>query len=880
MKSRARRFRVSNPSGEPSHFKGLCWRLNSESGILEGMKNAKRLLDFITPSHYKLTLEPRFDDFTFSGQEVIHFELRNASKELEFHCTDLKILGASLDGIKAIKIDFHPDDESVVFKFDADVAAGKHEMAISYTGPLRDDMHGFYRSSYVRDGETKWMAVTQFEPVAAREAFIVIDEPAAKATFDIELIIDEELAAISNTNVEHETRNKERGTKTVQFATTPKMSPYLLAFLVGEFERKTTTTAEGIEVGVYTTPGKVRQAEFALEVAAKTLSFYTDYFGIAYPLPKLDMIAIPDFAAGAMENWGVVTYRETALLVDAANTALFNKQYVAMVVAHELAHQWFGNLVTMGWWTDLWLNEGFASWVEYLAVDHLYPEWQMWTQFVSDDYLAARELDALANTHPIEVEVHHPAEIEEIFDQISYQKGASVIRMLYHYIGEKAFREGLHNYLDAFSYGNATTNDLWRHLEETAAKPVRRIMGDWTSKPGFPMVTMDDEGNIQQQRFFANPSETKIEKAVWPVPFGLRTDEGQTESILLEEADGRITIPTSDWLKPNPDQTSFFITGYTPDQIELLKDPLIYGKLPVIDRLGLLSDITALAEAGKLSGEQILNVASSLRHESDYAVWNGILGGIGRLMAMADDSLHDKLELFVRWLVHPRLEKLDWEPKPGESHFDTLLRPMLIGVAGRNGNEQVMAESRKRFEAHLRGALIPADLRTAVYRTIAKNGTVNDYESLFDKYKKEELQEEQRRLQTALAAFRDPELISRTLKAALSPDVRSQDSVIVILHVLMNRNGRQMAWQYIQDNWDELVRRYGSGGHLLSRLPGGLDCFATHAQADEVVDFFATHPTPGIERTVRQSVEEIRLQADWFDRDQSKLNAFLDKMKY
>lgn len=839
------------------------------------MKTAKRLLNAIAPSHYELILEPTFEDFSFTAQEIITFKLKDPSRELEFHATDLDISEAKIGQAKAKSINFNKDDQSVTFTFDTEFPAGEHKLELAYRGPLREDMHGFYRSSYEHDGQEKWLATTQFEPTAAREAFVCIDEPAAKATFDISLVIPQDLTAVSNTNPVSET--KSQASKTIKFATTPKMSPYLVAFLVGDFERVTATTKEGVEVGVYTTPGKAHQAQFALESAIKILSFYNDYFGIPYPLPKLDMAAIPDFAAGAMENWGLVTYRETAILVDPEATALANKQYVAMVVGHELAHQWFGNLVTMGWWTDLWLNEGFASWVEYLAVDHIYPEWEMWTQFVTDDYLRAQELDALANTHPIEVEVHHPNEIDEIFDAISYSKGASVIRMLYHYIGEDAFKAGLHNYLKHFSYGNAVTNDLWRFLEEASSLQVRRIMGAWTSQSGFPLVSIDNQGQIKQQRFFANPHEAKTDKTVWPIPFAFRTDDGQTEPMLFDKAESNLKLPAGQWAKPNPDQTAFFITHYSPGQIEALMDPLVHGKLPAIDRLGLISDVASLAQAGYLGGEQILKLLSALRNETDFAVWNSMLDALGQLFIISDEPMHDKLEVFARWLVQPQLARLGWEPQAGESHFTTLLRPRLIGLAGRTGDEAVIAESRRRFARHLEGELISADFRGTIYGVVARHGDEEDYEKLYKLYKTADLQEEARRILAALTAFHNVALSSRTLTMSLSKDVRSQDTVLVIARVLSNRVGRELAWKFIQANWDELVKRYGQGGHLLSYVPQSLGIFATHAKADEVTDFFATHQAPGIERNVRQAVERIRLQADWFERDQVKVNEFLNE---
>ena len=397
------------------------------------MAKVARLLENIVPERYRLNLDVDMDKFTYRGLEEIRFELKRPSKELTFHAVGLKVSEGSLEpGTKAREVRVNEDEQTVTFVFDKEIEARSHWLSVAFTGEIAETLHGFYRSKYEHAGRDKWLVTTQFEAVHAREAFVCVDEPSAKAEFELTLEIPDGLTALSNNLSASEEPGKKPGRKRVHFAVTPKMSTYLVAFMVGEFEYSEAQTAEGVNVRVYATPGKSGQLGFALEAGTKTLSFYNDYFGIPYPLPKLDMIAVPDFAAGAMENWGLVTYRETALLLDPAQTSLSNKQRVAEVVAHELAHQWFGNLVTMAWWEDLWLNEGFATWVATLAMDHLFPEWQVWTQFIDEEFAQAQELDSLANTHPIQVPVDDPRALDEIFDAISYAKGASVINMLHH----------------------------------------------------------------------------------------------------------------------------------------------------------------------------------------------------------------------------------------------------------------------------------------------------------------------------------------------------------------------------------------------------------------------------------------------------------------
>lgn len=828
------------------------------------MKNVTKLYDTITPVNYKLDLTPDISTFTFYGSETVTFTIADPSKELVWHGAALKIESAKI-GDQSAAVSYDKDEQTITFSFKDELAAGEHALNIEFTGEISDGLHGWYRSQYKDGDETKWLAVTQLEATAAREAFVCIDEPAAKATFDVTLHVEEGHTAISNGEIVKSTTTD--GVKTVQFAQTPIMSTYLLAYLVGEFEYIETTNDEGVVVRVYTTAGKKEQGQFALDVAAKTLSFYKDYFGIAYPLPKLDMIAVPDFAAGAMENWGAVTYRETAILVDEKNSSLATKQWTAMVVAHELAHQWFGNLVTMGWWTDLWLNEGFASWVEYLAVDHLFPEWNMWTQFVTDDYNHARDLDSLDNTHPIEVEVHHPREIDTIFDAISYQKGASVIRMLHAYLGEADFKKGLHDYLIKHSYGNAATTDLWAALEAASGKPVGKIMGAWTSQPGHPVVNFEFSENkttITQTRYFADPS-AKTDGAVWPIPLDVADDLLMEDAILTFKQDHK------PYFKPNRGQTGFYVVGYTSEWLKTLAPQLSSADMPVVDKFGVLSDSFDLIKAAKLTSVAGLELITNLQQETDMAVWDGMLDGLGSIMGIADDEAMDQLEKFGSWLAKPRFSALGWEPIDGESHFDALLRPRLIGVVGR-GDQATLAKARELFAA----GNIHADLRGAVYGLIARYGDEELYETFYAMYKATQDQEEQSRITRAMAQFKQPELAKRTLEFGLSDEVRAADSIRPVLGVVLNRYTSELGWQFIQENWETIVKRYGQGGHLLTYFVdviGG--AFCTQDKANEVKSFFEANPYPGIERNVKQVIERIELKAAWRERDLVSVKDYL-----
>lgn len=822
------------------------------------MKNVIHLAQSIKPVRYVLDLTPDLKSFSFTGKETVAFELLSDTKALTWHARDLKIKKAIL-GDQELKIQYNNEDETVTFSSNSVLPAGSYNLELEYQGEINDSLHGWYRSKYEDTGETKWLATTQFEATSAREAFVCIDEPAAKATFGVTLHIDASLDAISNGKIVKS--DVAGGVKSVQFEQTPIMSTYLLAFLVGEFEYIETTNAEGVIVRVYTVPGKKDQGAFALDVAARTLSFYKDYFGIAYPLPKLDMIAVPDFAAGAMENWGAVTYRETAILVDNNNSSVATKQWAAMVVAHELAHQWFGNLVTMAWWTDLWLNEGFASWVEYLAVDHLFPEWEMWTQFVTDDYAHARDLDALENTHPVEVEVHHPREVDEIFDAISYQKGASVIRMLHEYLGEADFKKGLHAYLVKHSYGNAVTADLWAALESASGKPVSTIMGAWTSLPGHPVLWFEN-GEVRQERYFADP-RAKADDAVWPIPL-----DGE----LIDRAKMIWYKNVTNEYKPNRGQTGFYVIGYTPEWLAGLAPALASEDMAVVDKFGVLTDSFDLIKAGKLDSVAGLKLIANLRNETNLVVWNGMLDGVGSMYGIADNETAELVDDYAAWLAKPRFAELGWAPQAGESHFDALLRPRLIGLVGKT-DAAVLQKARDLFES---AESIDADIRGSIYALLARMGGEAEYDKLYEMYKASDSQEEQGRIMRAMAAFKQPELAKRTLAFGLSDEVRAADSIRPLLGVVLNRFTGEIGWQFIQANWSTIEKRYGEGGHLLTYFVDAVGgAFNTSDKAREIEQFFANHPNPGIERKVKQAIERTELRAAWRDRDLAAVKNYL-----
>jgi puromycin-sensitive aminopeptidase len=848
------------------------------------MAKVARLLDALVPQRYRLKLNIDMDNFRFQGQERLEFELKQASNELELHAVGLDIAKVDLDHDPAVKMNslrVDAEAQTVRLQFDQPVSAGKHTLGLEFSGKIEETLHGLYKSNYLHEGQPKSLVVTDLEPAAAREVFVGVDEPSAKAVFELTLVVPENLTALSNTNATQE--RSVDGKKEVTFAPTPMMSTYLFAFAVGEFDHIEAKTAEGVTVGVYGVPGQGNQLQFALETGVRALSFYNEYFGVPYPLPKLDMIALPDFAAGAMENWGMITYRDTALLLDPVKTGLVHKQRVAEVITHELAHQWFGNLVTMSWWDDLWLNEGFASWVEVLAKDELFPDWHSWTEFVASDYAYALDANSLASSPALQVHIDDPRKLETFFDPgVVYAKGASIIRMLDAYLGREVFRDGLRLYLKRHAYGNAVTADLWKALAEASGKPVEDMMNAWTAQAGYPILSFEG-AEVSQQRFYSSPREA--EKAgsgeTWPVPLSLLLPDGSaTDAQLMSKNKDKLpeNVKSAGWIKPNTGQTGLYRVRYTRGMVEALEKPLHEGKLDEIDRFGLVNDIVAGTEAGFTDAGAALKLVESLRDETAYTVWSAVAGGLGAVESIVeDDELRDRLDRFGLWLVQPNVRRLGWEPKESESVFDTLMRPMVLSQAVRFDDEAVTAEARQRFDQYLAGEPVDPELRSVALYAAARHGGSAEFDSMLELYRREQSPQVKISLLAALGRFRKPALIDRYLELALSKDVRPQDIYIPLAWSFRNREGRDKAWAWVRDNWDEFIRRYGEGGKMLDRFPHYTAwAFATHDKAREIKEFYESHPHPSTSRSVPQAIESVELKADWADRDMDKIGAFIE----
>ncbi len=844
-----------------------------------------RLEKHVYPIHYNLTLEPDMISSTFSGKEVITISIDKDINKITLHSKDNNIITAEYidkDRQFANKITYDTEKETVTFYFKNKIKKGKGKLSIIWSGIINDSLRGFYKSKYVLDGVEKNIATTQFEATDARRAFPCFDEPHHKAVFEVSLVVPTGHTAISNT-LPTVIKEHSLGFNIVTFAPTPIMSTYLLAFIIGEFEYIEGKSKDNVQVRIFTTPGKKHQAKFALDVAIKSLEFYNEYFDIPYPLPILDLIAIPDFESAAMENWGAVTFRETAILVDEEHTSLSNKQWAAIVIAHELAHQWFGNLVTMDWWTDLWLNEGFASYMENFCVDHMFPNWHIWDLYLSDRYAVALKLDSLANSHPIEVEVHHPDEISEIFDMVSYAKGSAVIRMLAEYIGHDNFRDGLRHYLKKHSYKNTNTIDLWNSFEQISKKPIKEMMNSWTKETGYPLVTLKSKGEeweVNQERFFSSRIKAKEykdknkKKHLWSVPIKYESNGENINILMTKKSDPLIGTSIG---KLNKEEGTFLRVRYEKENLQKIKEEILNDKLSVKDRLGIIRDMFALAEGGYINTIEALEFSLIYKNETEFIVWSEIASGMNRVANIINnENFKDSYNRYVLSLWRPLAYKMGWNHVNGEEHSQTFLRNLSLSMAAMYGDMKIIKEAQKLFKNKDKSP-IRADIRGVVYSIVASNGGEKEWKTFEKLYEKEEMHEEKDRYARALSSFKNEKLLLQTLNFSLSNKVKNQDAPFIITAVWMNKYGKDLTWKFIKNNWELIVKNFGVEGHFLSRVLSPLGNHTSKKDLNNINKFFKKNTAPGSARTLEQSYERIESNIAWLKDDKKDIGKWLTK---
>lgn len=857
-------------------------------------KKVKRLFEQFTPNHYDIRLIISEDKNNFSGTvRILGKKTGRPAKRITLHQKALKIKNITLvaedkKGVKSnidiARVVSHKTYDELRIHADKNLYNDKYEITINFEGSITKNMDGIYPCSFMDDGIQKRLIATQFESHHAREAFPCIDEPEAKATFQLTLNHSKDEIALSNTPKISENTEKDRVISV--FDTTPIMSTYLFAFVVGEMAYLEATSKNGVKIRTYSVPKLVKTAEFALATAVKAMDFYEEYYDIPFPLPKCDFVALPDFASGAMENWGLITFREQLLLCD-DHTSLSTKQYIAVVIAHELTHQWFGNLVTMRWWTDLWLNEGFASWMEYLAIDNMFPEWNLWTQFTVDEQQSAMNADALEFTHPIEVPVRHPDEIRTIFDIISYQKGASVIHMLNDYLGPDSFRDGLRYYLKKHAYKNTDTIDLWQALEDVSKKQVTKFMSVWTSKSGFPVITIEKSNNkyiISQKRFVANPnSPARQDITIWPIP--LLTNDIDVKTIEKR----KILVPVkkdSTSLMLNRGQTGFYRVDYSHELQNNIISELSEGKLNHIDRMGLLSDGFEVTRAGYQSIDEYLDLLAIFTDESSLAAWEIIANSIGTIRNRlsvddADNTLRDAMKPFILNLISKQLNRLGWNEVVGEPHLDSLLRPLIIGLATASDDPNSISMALNLWEQKIKENYhINPDLRGIIYSTVARKGGQKEYNQLLKLYKETHSGDEKLSITAGMTSFKQPEIIKAVLELIKSDTIRLQDTGYWIAYSFMNRHARKITWTWIKENWSWLKENNGTDLSF-SRMPVyAARNFSDDKMLKDYKLFFESKMEPMIDRSFKQGLEIIETNTDWHKRDMATALKWFKSRQY
>jgi aminopeptidase N len=824
--------------------------------ITAAVAQAQRLPNTVLPQHYTLTLTPDLKAATFTGVETIDVTLAEPAGSITLNAHDLtfqsvKISAEGKEQIATVSLD--AEKQQATFTVPNQLPAGKATLNIQYTGILNNALRGFYLSKTAKRN----YAVTQFESTDARRAFPSFDEPSFKATFDVTLIVDEGDTAISNGPIVSDKPGPAADKHAIKFLTTPKMSTYLVAFLVGDF-KCSSGQQDGIAIRTCATPDKVALTQYGVDVAKYVLHYYNNYFGIPYPLKKLDLIGLPDFEAGAMENFGAITYRETALLIDPKTASEDAKTQVALVIAHEMAHQWFGDLVTMQWWNNIWLNEGFATWMENKPIAAMHPEWNI-DQDVAAGMDSTLNLDAQPTTRAIRARADTPEEIEQMFDGISYGKASDVLLSVENYVGPEIFRQGVHAYLSAHLYGNATAEDFWNAQTRTSHKPVDKIMDSLIGQPGVPLLTFGQPSggkvSVSQRRFYLSPSIQPDPSQKWTLPVCFKTGNRQDCQLLTPETTS-LNVPDSQPFFANAGGNGYYRTAYTPGDYSTVTAHLETTLTPP-ERISLIGDEWAQVRANKATVGDYLNLLSAVKSDSNADVVSSALGGLAaiRERVAATPQQKQALETWFRQNFESEYTKLG-PPSASDTPNKKQLRALLFAALGEANDPQILTQAREISEKYLAnpGSVEPNLAQTALQIT-ARNGDA----ALFDQLQKISETSTNPEIQTGalrlLALFENPDLARRALQYAVSDKVRNQDAAIQLAISLSEDKTRDLAWNFIQNHWGEVKKEFTP--ELGSAVVGATSAFCSEQARDDVSQFFSTHKVPAADQALKHAIERI-----------------------
>ncbi len=847
---------------------------------------AYRLPVDVVPHRYDLTLMPDIPNARFTGEETVAVEVLKPVRTITLNAAELEIQSVEIvrEGGQPIAGTVALDEETqrAIFTFPNEIAAGTWKLQLRFSGVLNDKLRGFYRSTYrAESGEERAIATTQFESTDARRAFPCWDEPALKAVFAVRLVFDQGPTAISNASVKSDVTDAVSGKRTVTFNDTILLSTYLVAFIVGEFEGTPEVHVDGTPLRVWAPPGKLHLTKFALETGRHAVSFFNRYYGINYPGDKLDLLAIPDFAAGAMENLGASTFRETLLLLDEETSTHSELERVAEVEAHEIAHMWFGDLVTMQWWNGLWLKEAFATFMAALCADDYKPEWDTWTGF-GLSRAGALAVDGLNSTRPIEFTVVKPEDAQAMYDVLTYEKGASVLRMLEQYLGGEHFRLGLNQYLTRHAYANAETTDLWDALEASSGQPVRKVADSWIFQPGYPLVSADykDGHLILSQERFLYRRQGGASDQLWQVPVAIRFEGAggpQTQGVLMSERELRFAM-SDDFrsLTVNAGGNGVFRVRYSPELLAKLTVN-VQVTLSPIERFNLVNDTWAAVQAGYTPLTDYLELTDLFRHEPDVNVWSIIIGSFAAVRRILDRETLPAFQQFVRQRLETVHQRLGWESKAGESPLTRQLRGQVLGALGILGNEpSIVTRARDHYARYKEDpASVDADVIAACVSVIAAAGNEADYDEFWQQFKTARTPQEERRFLNSLAGFRDMALLESALVHALDGEVRTQDAPFLVAMIFFNPEGAKLAWQYARDHWDEMRQKYPD--NTMIRIADGVTALNTPELADEAEAFFKDHPIPGAGKRLDQILERQRINVDFRSREAKNAAAYFTR---
>jgi len=827
-----------------------------------------RLPRTVVPNHYALTLSPELDKATFGGLAIIDVEITGATEEIVLNAAQLTITDATLrnDSGARIAADATTDEtsERATLTLSDQAEPGAWRLEISFEGVLNDDLRGFYRSVYTDgDGNEKTIATTQFEATDARRAFPCWDEPDFKATYGVTLVVDESLTAISNApEVARESAGS--GKVAITFKDTMKMSTYLVAFIVGELEVTDPIDVDGIPLRIAHVPGKGHLTDYALEAGAFALRFYADYYDIPYPGDKMDMIAIPDFAWGAMENLGAVTYRETALLLDRERATQAELMRIAEVIAHEIAHMWFGDLVTMRWWNGIWLNEAFATFASMKCVDAFRPDWETWLTFAADR-TDSMDTDATESTRPIEFPVESPEEASEMFDNLTYLKGSSVLRMLEQYLGENTFRKGVSTYLKDHAHANTETADLWAALDAASGVPVGEMMDTWIFQGGFPRLAVAGSPGsytlTQEQFRFDEPGDHR-----WQVPVILRSDTGEQRVLVSEES---VTFDAGDGLVVNAGGNGFYRVQYSPELRNSVRDRL--DTLEAAERYNLVSDLWADVLKGGSEARDFLALVGRLGDEREVDVWEGALAGLGELDRVVSSDIRPDLQQFSSNLVSGKADEMGWGPAAGEDDRTRRLRGLLIRARGNLANDRPTQEAARLMlnEVTENPDGVDSEVADAALFVTAANGDIDDFDRFIDISNTSQNPQEIVKNLRAAATVPGRDAAKRLFDLVLDGDVRSQDAFWVLAVMLGDRENGPYVWELMKEQWDEMMEALPptTGRRILDRIP-----FRSEPDvAADIEAWLTDHHIQGADMYGPQQIELMKVRVGLRQREQDRL---------